>query len=247
MADGMCVTGTGWAAGEPRQDKKGGRASFQLQVSNRREKVDGEWKEIAQYIWVYCWGDLADRVYDHVRKGSRMWVVGHLASYKKDVGKDYPETIFQIELIDWKFIGRDQNGGDRRDDRTRDDDRRDDDRGRGRRVDDRRDDRGRDDDRRSSRDDRDDDRGRSDDRRRDDRDRDRGRDREPERTRDEPRGATQRDLPLENGRGDEKGRDESRAKAPEKTPADAHDDDTDRPRGPRSQPKTPPVEDDIPF
>jgi single-stranded DNA-binding protein len=236
MADGMCVTGTGWVASEPDGKK---RVSFRLQTNNMFEYDDRaqKYQSKPQWIWVNAFGELADRVYKHVKKGARIWVMGSLESYEKEVkGEEYPFTVFQIRLAEFKFIGgKDDNGGDRRDD----------DRGRGRkdddRRDDRRDDRGRDDDRRSRRDDRDDDR------RRDDRDRDRGRDREPERTRDEPRGATQRDLPLENGRGDEKGRDEPRAKAPEKVEPDAHDDDTDRPRGPRSQPRTPPVEDDIPF
>jgi single-strand DNA-binding protein len=74
------------------------QAKFSLAVNhNTRNKDTKEWESQTEWFNVVIWGDTAERISEHIRKGKSLYIDGRLQTRKWD--DDKGQTHYMTEVI----------------------------------------------------------------------------------------------------------------------------------------------------
>lgn len=103
----ISVTASGNIGRDPElKHTQGGTAvlSFSL-ASNDRQKVDGEWKDVATWLRVTVFGKRAESLANHLGKGSKVIVRGKLSVRDYETKDGKAGRSVDVTAEDLEFIG----------------------------------------------------------------------------------------------------------------------------------------------
>lgn len=100
------------------------KTDFSLAVNNRRKGASGEWEDQTEWFNIVLFGEMAERISEHITKGKQLFVEGRLStrSWEDDQGQKHYRTEVianNIQFLDRREGG--QQGGQRRHESGNDD------------------------------------------------------------------------------------------------------------------------------
>ncbi len=75
--------------------------NLSLALNRSYKDKNSEWQEATDYVTVVCWGSLAERINQYVKKGSRIYVGGRIQSrsWEQDGQKRYATEVLASDVM----------------------------------------------------------------------------------------------------------------------------------------------------
>jgi len=100
MRNSVTLIGRPGAEPEIKNFNNNKKASFRIAVNERRKNANGEWVDNTQWFPVVAWGNMADRIYRNVKKGSLLAINGSLHNNEWTDDKGQRHNVTEIWVSD---------------------------------------------------------------------------------------------------------------------------------------------------